>query len=611
MPWMTTYVNATTLKTTGDLPTAGSLTTQPVNIKVTVAPLAPVTVIVSPNAVSSAQSAATQFTAAVNGSSNMAVTLAVTSGAISATGLYVAPATMPANAVVTISATSVADNTKFGQASVTLQAAGGGGTPGNNGADLTAGRFLEQAAVGPTPAELNSVQTKGINTWLNDQFALPETVITIPPQSGAIQASTFNRLATAPDQLRQKMAWALGQIIVISMNKNIYPNEYVPYQQILSRNAFGNYRTLLGEIAMSPQMGKYLDIANSNKPGLSGGANENFPRELMQLFSIGLNKLNLDGSTQLANGQPIPTYTQADVRQIALALTGWTYPTAPGAQPRSNNWEEFSQPKMETREANHDTSAKTLINGCTLPAGQTVQQDMDGVLDCVFNHPNIGPFIATRLIRSMVTSNPSPAFIQRIATVFNNNGAGVRGDLKAVLKAILTDAEARLDTVTPNSGRLKDPIYFIVSFVRMMNGTIVPAKLIPWNFVAMGQQANTPPSVFSYYSPLYRLPLNPVLFGPEFQIFTPTESVVEANMLHQMITSPNGDPSIDLSPFVAVAADTAKLLDLVDQKLFYVRMPAQIRTSLATAIAASYDNTQRVQTALYLAALSGQYQTQF
>ena len=578
---------------------------------VTFSPPQPVSVTISPGTVTLALSATSQFAASVAGTNNQAVTWSATAGTISATGLYTAPTVMPGSSSITIKATSVADSTKFGQAIVTLKVTGGGGTPGNNGATLAVGRFLEQAAFGPTPAELGVVQSKGVNTWLNDQFAMPETPITIPVQMGSVQSLTLNRMTTAPDQLRQKMAWALGQIIVISMNKNIYPNEYVPYQQILSRNAFGNYRTLLSDIATSPQMGKYLDIANSNKPTGAGGANENFAREVMQLFTIGLNKLNIDGSTQLVNGQPVPTYNQADIRQIALALTGWTYPTAAGAQPKPNNWEDFSQPKMETRQANHDTSAKTLINGCTLPAGQTVQQDMDGVLDCLFNHANTGPFVATRLIRLLVTSNPSSAFIQRIATVFNNNGVGVRGDLKAVFQAILTDSEARQDVATVNSGRLKDPIYFFVSFVRTMNGTIIPTTGIPYTFVAMGEAVGTPASVFNYFSPLYRLPFNPALFGPEFQIYTATESVVAANMLHQIINQPNGDPYIDLSPFVAVSSNTALLLDLVDQKLFYGRMPLPMRTSLATAIDASYDSAQRVQTALYLAGLTGQYQTQY
>jgi hypothetical protein len=160
-------------------------------------------------------------------------------------------------------------------------------------------------------------------------------------------------------------------------------------------------------------------------------------------------------------------------------------------------------------------------------------------------------------------------------------------------------------------GRLKDPVYFIESFVRAMNGSIPAGTVIPWSFVAMGETINQPPSVFGYWSPLYHLPLNPALYGPEFQIYTPTESVEEANMLQQIITMPNSDPGIDLSPFNAVVGSTPALLDLADQKFFYGRMPASLRTSLGVAIDANTDNPSRVMTAVYLATLAGQYQTQF
>jgi len=657
MAWMATYVNATTLKASGNLPMTGvfavtvtnpgngATTSSPVKITVTAAPPPPpITVTVSPAAANVALSASAQFTAAVTGASNTAVTWTATAGSITTAGVYTAPAAMPLTPTVTVTATSMADATKSGQATVTLQSSGtggggsgggGSGGGGNNAVDLHAARFLEQAAFGPSPADLlyihqNTTPTQdGIDIWLANQFAMPASLIALPAQTSTVQSDTLHRLATAPDQLRQKMAWALSQFIVISMNKNIYPDEYVPYQQILSSDAFGNYRTLLGDITVSPQMGKYLDLANSNKAGVGSGANENFARELMQLFTIGLNLLNIDGSSKLDGlGNPIPTYLQPDVVHTAQALTGWTYPTAAGATPQPNNWENFSAPVMETRQANHDTSAKTLVNGCTLPANQTVVQDTNGVLDCLFNHPNTGPFVATRLIRFLVTSNPTPGYIQRIATVFNDNGQGVRGDLKAVLTAILKDPEARQDTVTLdaggnpyytlngvtvpyNPGRLKDPIYFIVSFVRTMNGVIPSGTIIPYNFVAMGETVNQPPSVFGYYSPLYRLPLKPTLFGPEFQIYTPTESVEEANMLQTIITMPNSDPSIDLSPFNAAVANTAALLDLADQKFFYGRMPGPVRAAIGTAIDANTDNPSRVFTAVYLAVLSGQYQTQF
>jgi uncharacterized protein (DUF1800 family) len=405
------------------------------------------------------------------------VTWSATPGTISSTGLYTAPAAMPASPAVTIRATSTADTTKFATAAVTIQSAT---PPAPNPGLLSAARLLDQAAFGPTPQSLDEVQSRGAAAWIEDQFNAPESALSL---TGDLRAQMLSRLAQAPDQLRQRMVWALSQIIVVSMDKNNYANEYIPYLQILSRNAFGNYRTLLKEIALSPQMGKYLDLANSNKPGSSGGgANENFPRELMQVFTIGLVELNTDGSPKPG---PIPTYTQETVRQFALALTGWTYPTAPGATPRSNNWEEFSKPAMEPRPADHDTSAKFLLNNVVLPAGQTPEQDMDGVIDCLFNHPNAGPFLATRLIRFLVTSNPSPAYTARVAQVFNSNSNGIRGDLKSVVRAILMDPEARNDQATPTQGRLKDPVGMYVSFVRALNAgsrrpTRSPGPSLAW-----------------------------------------------------------------------------------------------------------------------------------
>jgi uncharacterized protein (DUF1800 family) len=395
------------------------------------------------------------------------------------------------------------------------------------------------------------------------------------------------------------MAYALGQFIVVSLNKNNYTDEIVPYLQILGRNAFGNYRTLLGEIATSPQMGKYLDLANSNKPVPGSGANENFARELMQLFSIGLVRLNADGSVMTAaDGTALPAYDQATVQQLALAFTGWTY-----AGPAANNWENFSGP-LQPRDINHDMRAKSLL-GCSLPAGQGAQQDMTAALDCVFAHPNLGPFIATRLIRALVSSNPSPAYIQRVATVFNNNGSGVRGDLRAVLRSILLDAEARNDTASPAGGRLKDPIQHVVGAVRALGGALPAGNQLGWNFSLLGETPLTAPSVFGFYSPLFRIP-HSTLAGPEFQIYSPTEAVQRGNLFWQILSAPGSNFTLDVAPFVALGGDTAALINQVDQALLYGRMSAAMRQSIANAVAVQSDNRSRALTALYLALLSGQ-----
>jgi uncharacterized protein (DUF1800 family) len=571
---------------------------------------APVTVAVTPSTATVAPSATQQFSASITGSANTGVTWSVngvtggnaTVGTISTAGLYAAPAAAPNPASITIRATSAASPSSGATATVNVVGPPNPGT-GQGTPNLTAARFLEQAAFGPTPAELAHVKQVGIDAWLTEQFNTPETQITVPSSSGnsAVQQQYLARLSQAPDQLRQRVAYALSQIIPISMNKNNYPDQIIPYLQILSRNAFGNYRTLLGEVSISSPMGKYLDLARSIKPGPGGGANENFAREVTQLFSIGLYMLNPDGSQQLdAQGRPIRAYDETTVQQIALAVTGWTY--------LNNAWEDFTVP-LQPREVNHDTRQKTFL-GCTLPANQTTTQDMNGTMDCLFNHPNVGPFITTRLIRSLVTSNPSPAYIQRVAAVFNNNGASVRGDLRAVVKAILTDPEARNDAALPTSGRLKDPIFHIVSFVRTLNGSISQNNGLAWMFSRVGQTPLMPPSVFSFFSPMYHIPQSP-LFGPEFQIYTPTESVLRGNFLWSIITQPGGDFSNNLTPFVSVAANTPQLIDAVDQALLYGRMPQQMRQSLAVAIAAQSDNTNRMQTALYLTALSGFFAVQY
>ena len=577
-------------------PDPGAALSAPVSYPVTAPASPPVTVTVTPGAATVALGTTQQFTASVP------VAWSVTAGTISAGGLYTAPAAMPASSAVTVRATSTADSTKFATATVTLQAAE---QPQPNPGLLSAARLLDQAAFGPTPQALDDVQARGVTGWIDDQFNQPESALSL---TGDLRAQMLNRLAHAPDQLRQRVVWALSQIIVVSMDKNPYAEEYIPYLQILSRNAFGNYRTLLREVTLSPQMGKYLDLANSNKPGVGGGANENFPRELLQLFTIGLVELNLDGTPK--PGSP-PTYSQDTVRQFALALTGWTYPTAAGSTPGSNNWENFSKPAMESRPANHDMTAKTLLNGVVLPASQSPEQDLDGVIDCVFNHPNAGPFLATRLIRFLVTSNPSPEYVTRVAQVFNSNASGERGDLKAVIRAILTDPEARNDQATPNQGRLKEPVRAYVNFVRTLNGRISATNQITWTFSRMGQALTASPSVFGYYSPLYRLPGNPQLFGPEFQIYTPTESILLGNEIFQVLNNPAGDPSIDLSPFQAVASDAQKLVDLVCTKLHHGRTPAGLRAAILKAVQAAYDNKQRVDIAVYLAALSGEFAVQY
>lgn len=577
----------------------------------------PVTVVVNPGTASVQLGASQTFQATVTGSANTSVIWSVNGtaggssavGTISAAGLYTGPAVMPASSTVTIRATSVANALAFASAAVTLAAPPPVTPP--TPALLAAGRFLEQSSFGPTPATLAQVQQVGVTAYLDAQFALPETPIATPSGNsmGELRQWALHNYTTAPDQLRQRVAYALSQIIVTSGNKLVYADEMLPWLRLLSQHAFGNYRDLLRNVTISPSMGKYLDLANSMKPGPAGGANENYPRELLQLFSIGLWLLNPDGSQVLdASGNPIPAYTQQTVAQVALALTGWTYPTAPGGTPGMNNWESFIGP-MEPRPLNHATTSKSFL-GCTLPAGQSVDQDLDGVIDCLMQHPNIAPFIAIRLIRSLVMSNPSPGYVQRVAAVFANNGQGVRGDLKAVVRAILLDSEARNDLATVNQGRLKEPILQVSGFLRALNGQFSSTQQITYLFDYMAQSVLGPPSVFSWFSPLYRVPKAPQLFGPEFQIYTPTEATLRGNLMFSILNYPGADMPVDLTPFQPYGNDMAGLVEKANVTLLFGRMPAEIKQAIITAAAPGYDAKTRIETVLYLTALTGQYAVQ-
>ncbi|MBN8249688.1 MAG: DUF1800 family protein, partial [Verrucomicrobia bacterium] len=573
-----------------------------------VPPPPPVSVAVSPSSATVALGAVRTFTATVTGTNNTAVTWSVngvsggsaTLGRITTAGVYTAPPAMPASSTVTLRATSVANATKSAQASVRLT------LPPTTPARLAAARFLDQSSFGPTPASLARVGQIGIAAHLEEQLALPATPF-LPPQgnsAGELQRWLLHHYTAAPDQLRQRMIYSLSQIVVTSANKLVYADELLPWLNALRTHAFGNYRDLLRDVTRTSSMGKYLDLANSMKPGPAGGANENFPRELLQLFTIGVWELNPDGSIWLdAGNAPVPAFTQTDVEQLALALTGWTYATAPGQTPRSANNEYHGAP-LETRPQNHATVSKALL-GRVIPASQSVEQDLESVLEILMTHPNMPPFLATRLIRSLVMSNPSPGYIQRVATVFSATG----GDLRATLVAVLTDTEARNDVPSATSGRLKEPILHVSGFLRALGGQYLPGQQLTYLYDGMMQIPIGPPSVFGWYSPLYRVPKSP-LFGPEFQIYSPTEATLRGNLFHHLLSNAGGDVTLDLSPFQPFGNDMAGLVEAANQHLLHGRMPAGMKQALITAATPGYDARTRIETVLYLTALSGQFAIQ-
>ena len=605
--------STTSLYATGNAPNAGDFNVtvsngaNQVSNAVSVKVIQPVSVSVSPTSTSLATNGKQQFQATVVGSANQAVTWLVNgsstadpaNGVIDLSGLYTAPSVRPTTGVVTISAVAAADTLKVASAVVFIQ----------DPAAVTTGRILDQTTFGATPQLMAHVGLVGPSAFIDEQFNTAES-----PWPAALGSSRndaidafFGHFVSGQDQLRQRVIYALSEVIVISENKNTNGEDVIPWLQILSKNAFGNYRNLLRDISNDGSMGKYLDLANSGANG--SAANENYPREVMQLFSIGLVKLNNDGSPQLdSTGQPIPTYTQTDVQQMAKALTGWTYNSAIGTVNGGGNGSYYPGAMLPMPGTAHNKSAKTIL-GVNVPANQTTAQDLDSAIDILFNHPNLGPFVATRLIRALVTSNPSPKYISDVADVFNGNMGSPRGDMKATIRAILMHPEARNDNPGSTFGRLRTPVEFIAGVSRSLGLNVGNASGFNYLMLNMNDGILDANSVFGHYSPMYRIPNGGGLFGPEFQIFSASDDVVRAQFFYGMIYQP-WPINPKLQPFVGIAGNSATLVNAVDSALLYGRMSATTRSAILTALPAMADNNQRVMTALYLAAMSGDYLVQ-
>lgn len=486
-----------------------------------------------------------------------------------------------------------------------------------------AAHFLDQTTFGPTAADVDLVISSGYDQWLNNQFAMPESPMPDDPDVSDIRNQLFLNLANGQDQLRQRMIFALSQIIVVSANKNSSGSELAPWVRLLSRNAFGNFRTLLREVTLSPTMGKYLDnvfnrctrnAATCPNGSTTSVPNENYARELLQLFTIGLWELNQNGTVRLdANGQPIPTYSQATLVEYARALTGWTYS-------RLDNQDNFLAdmvPVMTTGTTPapryHDIGAKTLLSGVVRPATanttDALYADVDAVVDSIMAHPNTAPFISTRLIRNLVTSNPSPNYVGRVAAVFAATG----GDLRATLSAILTDPEARSFTIT--DGRLKDPILHVLGLCRALGIPVANPNNVQWNFSNLLQLLLTSPTVFNYYNLLTPLPGNTALFGPEFGIYPPALAIQRANFIYGIVYEWYNSifPMTGVLPaYQAQAANPTALVEAVNQGLMFGRMSSQLRDLITAATAAITDTSdgglrERARGAVYLAAISSEY----
>ena len=522
-----------------------------------------------------------------------------------------------------------------------------------------ASRLLTQATFGPTESAISSTRLADATSWINAQLAMPQgpsfvsqldarLVQLRAANAGAVLTPSqfyeafWQNAVTGADQLRQRMRFALSQIMVISLLDPVIDDEIRgagAYYDVLGANAFGNYRTLLEQVSLHPMMGLYLTHLGNQKEDPAGTRtpDENYAREVMQLFSIGVYRLNLDGTLQRdIAGQPIPTYGEADIAGLAKVFTGfsWYSPTpSTNTFAGRNRDPESSVRPMIAYAAFHSTSQKSFL-GTTIPASATVDAtgDLRIALDTLFNHPNVGPFMATRLIQQFVTSNPTPAYVQRVATVFNNNGSGVRGDLGAVIRAVLLDAEARNLSVinSQDFGKLREPVIRITNWMRGFGATSQSGN---WLMVSTASNTSlfqaplTAPSVFNFWRPGYVPPSTQLasrnLLAPEF---SSVDEVAVAGYLNTLQTTVNtgigsgNDIRSSYTAEIALANDAAALVGRVNTLLLYGQMSAGLRQNIIDAVKAiAVTGTQaqidaallnRAKLAVYLAMSSPEYLAQ-
>ena len=564
-------------------------------------------------------------------------------------------------------------------------------------------RFLEQSSWGGRgdDSDFNHLRAVGIPAYINEQLNMPPLFVdsaTDPkfslasnypfstpypqfypasPPAPACDASCnrdfysmypaqkqfmLNAL-TQPDQLRQRVSFAFHKFIVVGgqqLNSN-QPFWYVPYLQTIDRNSFGNFRNMLFDITLNPGMGEYLNMrGNSVGDRNNPTPNENYARELMQLFSIGVDALNQDGTPVLdAQGNRVPSYDQNTITNLARVFTGWDLDankvwSVDGTTAVTN----YLDPMVPNSNRNrYDIGQKTLLTdinhatpvviaacpNCT--TGTSAQQlaatqayaitSLNTAIDNLFNHPNTGPYVCTQMIHQLVTSNPSPAYVGRCAAVFANNGSGTRGDLKAIVTSILLDPEARGDVKTaPNYGHLREPVLLMTTLLRAFNATDasktdgVLVSNSPSNFSnTLGQNVFNPPTVFGYFPADFNLP-GTDLFGPEFGILDTSTSYSRANFVNTLFLQNGGagiavslpnrpqGTQINFASFQALSTTPQQLVDALDARLMHGTMSAQMKTSIVTTVSAitnanaTTQALQRTQTAIYLVASSSQYQVE-
>ncbi|MBU3005549.1 DUF1800 domain-containing protein [Paraglaciecola arctica] len=505
-----------------------------------------------------------------------------------------------------------------------------------------AARLLNQASFGPSETSIEKVVELGREQWIDWQMELPlssQVDYLIELQSTFSVEDELSRMhrieawwqntLRGEDQLRQRVAFALSEIFVISENSNFF-EEYVGianYYDVLAKHAFGNYRALLEEVTLSPMMGMYLSMLGNEKPNSERNIrpDENYAREVMQLFSIGLVELNLDGTVKLdETGSHIPTYDQSTIEGFAHVFTGWNF-NGTTEQTWWHWWDNYDALNpMQAVQARHDIGTKTLLNDVILPANQSAELDLTQALDNIFMHDNVAPFISKQLIQRLVTSNPSAEYVARVSAIFNNNGAGERGDLGAVVKGILMDDEAIHGHVNyPNVfGKLREPILKATHLWRAFKA-YSPSDRFQQGYpdYFFKQAPLAAPSVFNFFSPGFSPPgviAEQGLVAPEFQITTENYAIRTSNFFAYSALwshTPNGDAEqviVDFSEEIALVNETDDLLERLNILLMAGGMTDEMRKILSDM----HDETvnaqpaERVADLVFLIMNSPQYSVQ-
>jgi len=566
-------------------------------------------------------SGGTSYVVTVAGSGFVSGSVIQVSGVNAATNFI---STMQLTATVTIAA---------GTTSVAVAVVNpnpGGSTSGSMNVTVSstsqaaAARILDQTSFGATAATIAHVQSIGQSAYLTEQFAEPTTILPdianpVPSYCGTVaypcvESTWWQAALTGNDQLRQRVAFALSEMFVVS-SASINGYAITPYHNMLANDAFGNFATIMNDVSLSTAMGGYLNMMNSAKPAAGQIANENYPRELMQLFTLGLDELNQDGSLKLdGNGNTIATYTETDVQNFAKAYTGWTYANADGSTPtRLISAANYDHP-MVAVESEHDMTQKTVL-GTTLPSGQSAEQDLAAALAVIFNQSNVGPFVCKQLIQHLVTSTPSAAYVARVSAVFANDGNNVRGDMKAVITAILTDTEARAGDTNPsfNGGHMREPILWMTATMRGLGYANTDTNGYYGSLSNYAQNLNERPyrsgSVFNFFPPSYVIP-GTTVNAPEFGLENTASAILRLTQANSFVYNKVTGFTVDLSATSTLGVMASNPGALVDQLgLIFMdgQMPATMRTDIVNHITTLADSAERVRVATYLVITSSFY----